>query len=163
MKLVPLLLATTASAAATIARGRGYGTYYYDVEQMQACGYDFAAENKGPVECSFTQPLPLGQMRTNYLVAMNHTELRDNLDKYCGKRVVVTVDGVRSALPLFIGDGCERCGGGLPDGAWDSVGAPGLDFSYTVLSELAPQACAAGHVDLSWEILDENLYHFTTH
>ncbi|KAK8926931.1 hypothetical protein VCV18_003397 [Metarhizium anisopliae] len=161
MKL-SLLFATTVSAAALISSGRGYGTYYYDVEQLQACNSDFHKDNQGPVMCSYHDYLPLTAVSSNYLVAMNNTQLRGHLDQYCGKRVVVTVNGVRSPLPFFIGDGCERCGIGHPDGGWNSEGAPGLDFSYTGLSELGPQACAAGHIDLSWEIMDENLYHFKT-
>lgn len=73
------------------------------------------------------------------------------------------MNGKTSNLPLFIGDGCERCGNGVPNGGWNSVGAPGLDFSYSVLSELSAEACAAGHIDLSWEIVDEVLYKFNTH
>ncbi|OAA41804.1 chitinase [Metarhizium rileyi] len=162
MKLLTLALASTVSGAATIFKGRGYGTYYYDIKKVQACGTDFSNQNKGYVECSFTQPLSLNQMNTNYVVAMSNTQLKGNLDKYCGKRVVVTVNGKKSPLPLFIGDGCERCAGGKPNGPWNPIGAPGLDFSYSVLSELSPQACFAGHIDLSWEIVDETLYHFNT-
>lgn len=156
--------AAAANAQATITSGAGFGTYYYDIEQIQACGANFLNQNQGYVQCSYIKPLSLKAMNTNYVVAMNHTELTGNLDKYCGKRVIVSVNGVKSDLPLFIGDGCERCGTGLVDNfTWNSNGAPGLDFSYSVLGELSPQACFAGHIDLTWEIVDDDLYRFETH
>lgn len=158
------LLATFAAAAAAdpIYNGTGFGTYYYDIKQTKACGADFSLQNQGYVECSHIKPLSLNDMNTNYVVAMNHTLLKDNLSTYCGKRVVVTVNGVKSDLPLFIGDGCERCGTGNEDGPWNPAGAPGLDFSYEVLSGLSASACDAGHIDISWEVVDEVLYDFET-
>ena len=162
MQIISTLFPALAAAQATIFSGTGYGTYYYDIEQVQACGADFSLQNMGDVECSFSTALTLDQINSNYVVAMNHTQLKGDLATYCGKKVVVTVNGVKSDLPLFIGDGCERCGDGNPDGPWNPSGAPGLDFSYSVLSELSSSACSAGHIDLSWDILDEELYHFDT-
>jgi hypothetical protein len=94
---------------------------------------------------------------------MNHTQLIGDMALYCGKKVIVSVNGVPSSLPLFIGDGCARCGtGSSSSGVWEPNGAPGLDFSYSVLSELSASACAAGHVSITWEIVDETLYDFDT-
>lgn len=143
--------------------GTGFGTYYYDVQETQACGTDFEYQNEGYVECSYYTALSLDQMNTDYVVAMNHSLLVEDLGYYCGKKVVVTVNGVQSDLPLFIGDGCQRCGTGSANSdVWNPNGAPGLDFSYTVLNQLSSSACAAGHIDISWEIVNETLYDFDT-
>ena len=158
-----LLLTACANAQDTIYSGAGFGTYYYDIEEVEACGTDFEFQNEGYVECSQFTALSLDQMNTNYVVAMNHTQLVGDMALYCGKRVIVSVNGVASDLPLFIGDGCERCGTGSADnGVWNPSGAPGLDFSYSVLSELSSSACSAGHIDITWEIVDETLYDFDT-
>jgi hypothetical protein len=158
-----LLFALRAHGQDTIYSGTGFGTYYYDVEQVQACGADFSAQDTGQLECSLTQVLTLDMVNSNYVVAMNHTQLVGDMATYCGKKVIVSVNGQPSDLPLFIGDGCERCGTGSSSSTiWDPNGAPGLDFSYSVLSELSSSACAAGHIDLSWEIVDETLYNFDT-
>ena len=147
----------------TIYSGTGFGTYYYDVEQLNACGNDFGPQNEGPVECSFSTALSLDQVNSQYLVAMNHSQLVGDIATYCGKRVIVSVNGVPSSLPLFIGDGCQRCGtGSSSSDSWDPNGAPGLDFSYSVLSELSSSACSDGHISISWEIVDETLYNFDT-
>ncbi|OBT60042.1 hypothetical protein VE03_10547, partial [Pseudogymnoascus sp. 23342-1-I1] len=45
---------------------------------------------------------------------------------------------------------------------WEAAGAPGLDFSYSVLNELSGSACADGHIDITWDIVDETLYNFDT-
>lgn len=158
-----LLLALGAQAKSTIYSGAGFGTYYYDIEQIQACGANFEYQNLGYVGCSNYLPLSLNAVNSNYIVAMNNTQLRGNLALYCGKRVIVSVNGVPSSLPLFIGDGCERCGtGSSSNTVWNPTGAPGLDFSYSVLSELSSTACAAGHNSITWEIVDETLYNFDT-
>lgn len=160
-----LLFTSGAFAADTISKGSGFGTYYYDIEQIDACGTTFSAQNQGTVMCSHTGVLPLTEINSNNIVAMNNTELRGDLAQYCGKRVVVTVDGKQSDLPLFIGDGCQRCGSGDSNAkTWNAEGAPGLDFSYSVLNELAggSGACDAGHIDISWEIVDETLHQFDT-
>lgn len=158
-----LLFALPAFAQSTISSGTGFGTYYYDVEQVQACNNDFGPQNQGPVECNFNTALSLDQLNSNYLVAMNHSQLVGDMATYCGKKVIVSVNGVPSSLPLFIGDGCQRCGtGSSTSDTWDANGAPGLDFSYSVLSELSDSACADGHISISWEIVDETLFNFDT-
>jgi hypothetical protein len=146
----------------TISQGSGFGTYYYDVTDVNACGTSFADQNLGVVRCSPQAGETLDAINSNYIVAMNNTLLGEDLDKYCGKKVVVSVDGVASDLPLFIGDGCQRCGTGSATATtWDSTGAPGLDFSYTVLNQLTGgQACDDGHASITWEIVDETIHQF---
>ena len=157
------VFALCAYAQKTIYSGTGFGTYYYDVEQLNACGTDFSAQNEGPVECSFSTTLSLDQINLDYVVAMNHSQLVGDMALYCGKKVIVSVNGVPSSLPLFIGDGCQRCGtGSVSSNVWNPNGAPGLDFSYSVLSELSASACNDGHISISWEIVDETLYDFDT-
>lgn len=159
-----LLFTSFACAADTISKGSGFGTYYYDVEQVDACGTSFSAQNQGTVMCSHIDTLPLTEINSNYVVAMNNTELRSDMAQYCGKKVIVSVNGKKSDLPLFIGDGCQRCGTGSSNAkTWDAQGAPGLDFSYSVLNELSGgSACDDGHIDISWEIVDESLHKFNT-
>ena len=158
-----LLFGLRANAQSTIYSGTGFGTYYYDVVEVEACGTDFSAQNQGPVECSFSTALSLDQINSNYIVAMNHSQLVGDMALYCGKKVVVSVNGVASDLPLFIGDGCARCGtGSSSSDVWNADGAPGLDFSYSVLSELSSSACTDGHISITWEIVDETLYNFDT-
>ena len=96
-----------------------------------------------------------------YLVAMNNTLLHTNLSLYCGKKVVVSVNGKPSILPLFIGDGCGRCSmGPLTSRTWNSNAAPGIDLSHEVLQALSGEACHSGQVEISWEIFDEHVYEF---
>ncbi|KUL81544.1 hypothetical protein ZTR_10060 [Talaromyces verruculosus] len=157
-----LLMVLGAYGQNTIYSGSGFGTYYYDVQQIDACGTSFEYQNMGGVHCSLQTTLSLTQINSNYLVAMNNTQLSADMSRYCGKKVIVSVNGQPSDLPLFIGDGCERCGTGSATAtSWDAAGAPGLDFSYEVLNELSGgAACADGHIDISWEIVDETLYNF---
>lgn len=158
-----LLLALGVHGQQTVSSGSGFGTYYYDVQQVETCGTSFAAQNKGPLECSLVTALSLDQVNSNYVVAMNHTQLVGDMAAYCGKKVIVSVNGKPSSLPLFIGDGCARCAGGsASSNSWDPNGAPGLDFSYSVLSQLSSDACAAGHIDITWEIVDESIFTFDT-
>ncbi|KAM3515386.1 hypothetical protein MY11210_000948 [Beauveria gryllotalpidicola] len=154
-----LALAVGASAQpATLFKGKGFGTYYYDVEQRQACGADFSQQNLGFVMCNWAAAKTLNDVNSNNLVAMSSVPLKtaEGRAKYCGKRVVVTVNGVKSDIPFFIGDGCERCALGS-DSQWNSEGAGGLDFSYSTLSKLSPLACQDGHIDVEYEIVDETL------
>lgn len=156
-----LLFALGASAQSTISSGQGFGTYYYDIDQVDACGTSFENQNQGGVMCSSATLLSLDQMNTNYVVAMNNSQLRAD-PSLCGKKVVVTVNGQQSDLPLFIGDGCQRCATGPSSSdTWNAEGAPGLDFSYSVLDQLSGgSACNDGHIEISWEILDETIYNF---
>lgn len=145
-----LLFSLSATASSVINSGKGIGTYYYDIDQVDACGTSFKFQNMGGVMCSSQTLLPLNKMDTNYVVAMSNSELGADPSKYCGKKVVVTVNGKKSDMPLFIGDGCERCNG-----------EPGLDFSYSVLNKLTgDEACDNGKTDISWEILDDTIYDF---
>ena len=150
-----------AHAQTAIYSGTGFGTYYYNIGQTNACGSDFAAQNEGFVECSPLAALSLNQINSEYLVAMNHSQLVGNMAKYCGKSVIVSVDGVPSSLPLFIGDGCKRCRAGSSS-HMGSKRCSGVDFSYSALSDLSANACTDGHISISWKIMDETLYDFYT-
>ncbi|KAH0490854.1 hypothetical protein TgHK011_002305 [Trichoderma gracile] len=157
------MFAKIALGQSVINSGTGFGTYYYDIEHPQSCFNDFTNMNTGFVECSQFLPWTLNNVHSNNLVAMNHTLLAGNLAKFCGKRVVVSVNGQPSSTPFFIGDGCERCGTGSSSNTqWNPNGAPGLDFSFSALDSLSSNACNAGHIDISWQILDETLYNFDT-
>ena len=73
--------------------------------------------------------------------------LRANLAGYCGKRVVVTINGRRrDDLDLRIWDGCEACNANN-----------GLDFSSSMFATLfGENRCAEGRIkgQMSWEIVD---------
>ena len=157
-----LLFILGTSAQSVISSGQGFGTYYYDIEQVNACGTTFEYQNQGGVMCSSETLLSLDQMGINYVVAMNNTQLGADPSKYCGKKVVVSVNGQQSDLRLFIGDGCQRCGNGSSTrNTWNAEGAPGLDFSYSVLDQLSGgSSCRDGHISISWEIVDETIYKF---
>ncbi|CRG92936.1 hypothetical protein PISL3812_10024 [Talaromyces islandicus] len=159
-----LFFALGPSADSSIVSGEGFGTYYYDIEQVDACGTSFEYHNQGGVMCSPQTLQTLDQLHTNYIVAMNNSQLGYDLSQYCGKKVIVTVNGKQSDIPLFIGDGCQRCGtGSSASDVWNAQGAPGLDFSYSVLDELTGgSACSSGHAAISWEILDETVHDFST-
>jgi hypothetical protein len=152
-----------ANAQGTIFSGTGFGTYYYDVEHVVACNTSFLAQNSGNLECSSETALSLDQVNSNYVVAMNHSQLVSDMTKFCGKRIIVTINGRQSDLPFFVGDGCQRCAGGSSsDTTWSPVQAPGLDFSYSALKELyGDAACTDGHVPISWEIVDDTIYDFS--
>ncbi|KAJ2972427.1 hypothetical protein NQ176_g7163 [Zarea fungicola] len=158
-----LALAAGASAQASLLKAKGFGTYYYDIKQRQACGSDFNLQNQGSVMCNWIVPKSLNDVNSDNLVAMSNLPLKtpEGRAKYCGKRVKVTVNGVTSNIPFFIGDGCERCAHGS-DSVWNPNGAAGLDFSYSALSALSPLACQNGHIDIQYEIVNETLYHFDT-
>lgn len=156
-----VVLAASAFAQDAILHGKGFGTYYYDVRQPQSCGADLSLQNRGNVMCNFHSALSLNDINTNNLVAMSNLPLKTKAGRaqYCGKRVIVTVNGVVSETPFFIGDGCERCAHGT-DATWNPSGAAGLDFSYTALNALSPLACQTGHIELSYAIVNETLYQF---
>lgn len=157
------LFFAAAQGQSSIFSGEGFGTYYYDVDNLDVCGTSFKYQNMGVVECSPQAGLTLDKIDSNHLVAMNHSQLVGDMGHYCGKKVVVSVNGKKSDLPLFIGDGCERCGtGSALDDTWNAEGAPGLDFSYSVFNQLAGgSGCDAGHIAISWEIVDETVHDFS--
>lgn len=139
-----------AQAAEVINSGSGIGTYYYDIQNPQVCNYDLSSMNTANDVTCWSKTLQ--DINSDYLVAMNVSELDSDRKKkkYCGKKVTVTVNGAVSDLPLFIGDGCERC----------ATGEPGLDFSYRVANILNSSVCYHGHLDLSWEVVDEIVQSF---
>ncbi|GAM40116.1 hypothetical protein TCE0_034r12214 [Talaromyces pinophilus] len=151
-------LASLASLALTIGvysksviyEGSGWGTYYYDVEDTDVCGSNFAEINGGDVTCGWITAATLNQVNSNYLVAMNVTQLEDDLTQYCGMEVIVYINGVEPNLPFFIGDGCKRCSEGSPtQTTWNQYGAPA-----------SGNACNDGYMEISWEIVDNKLYNF---
>ena len=140
-----------AVAQKTLFTGTGTGTYYYDIHEVQVRGIDFTDQNMGNVGCS-ASALSLDQISSNYIVAINNTQLHENLPELCGKKVILYVNGRRSNVPLFVGDGCARC-------AVDS----GVDLSYSVLNDMMQgMAWEKGHTTIRWEILDQNIYTFDT-
>lgn len=113
--------------------------------------------------CNWYTPLTLNDVNSDNLVAMSNLPLKTSAGRaeFCGKRVVVTVNGIESSTPFFIGDGCERCAHGN-DTTWNPDGAAGLDFSYTALSALSSEACDLGHINITYQIVNETLYTFAT-
>ena len=92
--------------------------------QLQACGNNFTLQNKGFAECSPSIVMSLDEINSEYLVTMNHSQLIGDMAMYCGERVIVSINGVPSILPLFIGDGCQCCGTGSPSSTiWGPNGA----------------------------------------
>ncbi|KAH8691798.1 hypothetical protein BGW36DRAFT_304276 [Talaromyces proteolyticus] len=136
------------SASQIIYSGSGIGTYYYDIQNPYACNQDMSSMNTANDVACWSKTLE--DINSQYLVAMNVSELDTDRTKYCGKKVIVSVNGVASNLPLFIGDGCERC----------ATGPPGLDLSYSVANTLYSSVCKYGHLDLSWEVVDEIVQSF---
>lgn len=158
---VMLLLASLALTQDVIYSGAGFGTYYYDVVETEACRNSFQNMDNGLVECSLEQPWTLNDIGSNYVVAMNDTLLKENMGRYCGKRAIVFMNGVPSRLPFFVGDGCHRCGTRPADrDTWNPDGAPGLDFSFSALRGLSSEICENGHVDISWKVINEQIYDF---
>lgn len=157
-----LLFALPGLSQSVIYAGTGFGTYYYDLEATEACDYDFQPIDAANVECSYYTGLSLDDIGSSYLVAMNTTQLNQDMSLYCGKQVNVYVNGELSPYQFFVGDGCLRCAlGGDTNYNWNSYGAPGLDFSYTALSQLSSDACADGYIDITWEIVDTVVYPFS--
>jgi hypothetical protein len=158
-----LLLTLRAHGQNIFFSGTGFRTYYYDLQQVDACSTLFTAQNTGQLECSLETALTLDQVNSDYVVVMNRTQLIGDMANYYEKKVIVSINGQPSSLPLFIGDGCERCAGGSAlSNTWDPNNALNLDLSYTVLSELSSSACVNSHIDITWEIVDETLYNFDT-
>jgi hypothetical protein len=56
-----LLYVFRAYAQTAIYSGTGFGTYYYNIGQTNACGSDFTSQNEGFVECSPLAALALNQ------------------------------------------------------------------------------------------------------
>lgn len=156
-----LFFIISASAQSVINSGQGFATEYYDIKDPHVCGWSYDTGNQGNVACNPLYGLSLNKINSNYLVAMNNTLLHTNLSLYCGKKVVVSFNGKPSSLPLFIGDGCERCSmGSSVSRIWNPTAAPGIDLSHEVLQALSGDACHAGHVEISWEVFDEQVYEF---
>lgn len=137
-------------------------TFYYDINGGGTCGPVNGINSFAGIDAGFTFCEPsnvskaktLGQRGTNNIVAMPANLLSGNAAKYCGKKVIVTWNGVqRTDLDLFIWDACQACSGN-----------DGLDFSSTIFGNLAGAAnCAAGRIEnkMTWEIVDETVLAYT--
>ena len=134
-------------------------TFYYDSKgEAGKCGpanaISFFPESRGIPECSsWVTPETLLQIGSDNVVAIPHSLLGADRHKYCGKRIVVTVNGhERTDLNLFVFDGCAAC---------DSNG--GLDFSSNMFADLfSPERCKEGRIknEITWKIVDESLKEF---
>jgi len=158
--LAVLFMAVQAFGAHVLYQGRGDATFYYDITGVGPCGPANGIrspfpENQGYAMCEWTSPNPkrLIQYGTNNIVAIPNQLLRPNIRKFCGKRVIVSVNGKeRSDLRLVVWDGCEACNGN-----------GGLDFSSTIFAKLFGQnRCAAGRIkgEITYKIVDEQVIPF---
>ena len=162
-RFIAIFLLSTVGAVAqsVIYNGQGFATEYYNLDNPHVCNYSYDSMNEGYVSCSPMKALSLNEINSSYVVAMNNTLLHTDLSLYCGKKVVVSVNGKPSSLPFFVGDGCGRCSlGPSTSQTWDPQAAPGIDLSHDALQALSGNACQAGHVEISWEVLDEQVYQF---
>ena len=154
--LALLCFVTHTFAQNQLLSGAGDATFYYDINGGGTCGpangISSYPETGGYCMCEWNNPSPktLGSYNTNNIVAIPNQLLRNNLSKYCGKKVVVTIDGKeRDDLNLFVWDGCEACNAN-----------DGLDFSSTTFGDLfGANRCPAGRIkgELSWKIVDEQV------
>ena len=154
--LALLCFATHAFAQSELLSGAGDATFYYDINGGGTCGpangISSYPETEGFSMCEWNNPTPrtLGSYNTNNIVALPNQILNGNLSKYCGKKVVVTIDGKeRDDLNLYIWDGCEACNANN-----------GLDFSSTIFGDLFGEGrCGEGRIEgeLSWKIVDEQV------
>ena len=155
--LFTIFLAVQASTNDILYQGGGDSTFYYDITGVGPCGppngiYTPFPENEGYAMCEWYNPNPkrLIEYGTNNIVAIPNGILRDNIRNYCGKRVIVTIDGVeRSDIPLVVWDGCEAC---------NENG--GLDFSSTMFAELfGENRCVEGRIrgEMTFRIVDEQI------
>jgi hypothetical protein len=135
---------------------------------LAGCGTSFAAQNTGQLECSLETVLTLDQVNSDYVVAMNRTQLIGDMANYCGKKVIVSINGQPSSLPLFIGDRGPRShlvrsirSGNLDASVSEitdlSRFTPTLPVNFISLSELSPakasNSMVMGH-DLMAEFID---------
>ncbi|EED22718.1 hypothetical protein TSTA_062060 [Talaromyces stipitatus ATCC 10500] len=143
-----------------ISSGEGFATYYYDIKQPDACHISLSNMNSIPMQCGPSAD----DVNSNYIVAINLTQLNLDMTFYCGKQVIIPINDKISTLLLFVGDGCKRSGGGSPSSdTWNSEAASRLDLSYSVLDELADgAACGKGYIRITWEIRDVLLYDFNS-
>ena len=156
-----LFLGAQTVAADDLLTGAGDATFYYDVNGAGTCGpangISSYAETDGYGMCEWYNPNPrtLRDYGTNNIVAMPNQILGGNLATYCGKKVIVSIDGQeRDDLNLFIWDGCEACNGN-----------DGLDFSSTIFGDLFGEGrCGEGRIqgELSWRITDEQVQGFVS-
>ena len=153
------LFGTSVLAENTLLTGAGDATFYYDIHGGGTCGpangISSYPETSGYAMCEWYNPNPkeLKSYNTNNIVAMPNHLLNGNLDKFCGKKVVVTIDGhERDDLNLVIWDGCEACNAN-----------DGLDFSSSIFGNLfGAKRCGEGRIkgELKWKIVDHQVMPF---
>ena len=157
---ITVLFLGAQTVAQDLLTGAGDATFYYDINGGGTCGpangISAYPETGGYCMCEGSNPNPrvLGDYGTNNIVAMPNSLLGGNLGTYCGKKVIVSVDGQeRDDLDLFIWDGCEACNAN-----------DGLDFSSTIFGDLfGEDRCGEGRIsgELSWRIVDEQVQPFS--
>jgi hypothetical protein len=129
--------------------GTGLGTYYYDYIGKTCNGDAFYQENNGYTQCESFTPGPfqkqLKDRQNNNIVAIDNLLLSTDRQKYCGKRVIVSHNGIPINNTFVVWDGCVACQGGKR-----------LDFSVSELLNIEPDACRIGIVpNISWKVVDE--------
>ena len=148
---IPSTSKTSPASGSVLHSGSGKASYYYDVAgatclASEAAGY---AETSGYTACEpndVSLAKTLKQHGTNYIVAIDDGLLSSDKAKYCGKRIKVTKGGEEVAGTFYVWDGCAACAGGAR-----------LDLSVTAINQADPNACTLGLIDISWEILNEQV------
>jgi len=148
-----------ATPSNVLFRTSGFGTFYYDVKDS-FCGS--FPENNGFPKCTSNTPgaaqQTMQQINTDNIVAIGQLFGADEAGRaeWCGKKVVVAdADGNPVSAPdggdFFVWDGCQRC-------AQDNNNV--LDFSFSGLKNVNPDACTQGKVPLSFTILNTQVMQF---
>lgn len=141
--------------------GDAEGTYYYDVKLSECPGgssvQDVAA---GIPTCASYTPGPdqvsLQQLGSNNVIAIGQLfqASDDARSQFCGKQVLVTVDGNQIGAPdggdFYVWDGCEECST-----------SDRIDFSVSGLLAVNSDACSLGVVPgVHYEITDTQVRDF---
>lgn len=144
----------------------GYGSYYYDFTGAHCPLEAPYPENNGITTCESYTPgpnqIPLGQHKTNNIVALRSDFVSDNREKWCGKRARVSYKGKPVDAVFYVWDACLilLIAGGACATRGVGVG-PRLDFSLSAIKAINPNACTDGITDgISWEITDEQVVPF---
>jgi len=131
-------------------------TFYFSSDGTGGkCGpannIQFFPESNGYTSCEPNSGYQTLRQRNNDNIVAIPISLMDKA-KYCGKRVIVTINGQeRDDLPLVVWDSCSACG---------EPGNGGLDFSSNTFAELVGvERCSEGRIkgEMSWRIVDEQI------
>lgn len=108
-------------------------------------------ESNGYSACEPNSGYQTLRQRNNDNIVAIPVSLMDKT-KYCGKRVIVTINGrERDDLDLVVWDSCFQC---------SEPGNGGLDFSSNMFAELVGvERCSEGRIkgEMSWRIVDEQI------